>query len=590
MTSPSGTDFRQHSENVARRFLQTIVVVDDRAYFEWTESSSKPTILTESPTRPRFTGTSGMDTETEVESETEDQAPRDSSIEIAEPAIERASTPEETSEDRAHELDAKYLIESFAERGMACAVLRPKDFEIDQLDKKVYPVAERSDIVMLDWVLHQDIEGKKVTELIVGMARKSSEQHRLRLIVVYTGELKIFDIVEKIDTALKTAGVSNVSRKDDFTLVSGPVRIAVYIKNTVGGAGLSAELRGRLVPADQLPDRLISEFTEMTAGLVSNVALDSLAALRSNTHRILSKFNSCIDAPFLAHRAMLPQPEDASGLLIHLVGGELTAVLEGNEVGKVADQSEGTDIIKAWVEMNEAGGYGFAKRFSVKESSDVLAQLLTLLRKGVADAALKDNFASFKSKPHKHDLTKKLCPSSKSASDLEHEFAILTTLKSDYRSESKPPPLLPGTLLKQTVMSTGTEQSFRYWVCIQPICDCFRITETRSFPLLEMEAVAVNGKFELVLPDGGSFVRARVVYRPYKLRMENFEPSNDGSQTVHGKHRKGEIYFTAKNKKNRYLWIGELKFEQAQRIVNKYAAELSRVGLDESEWLRRWAL
>jgi hypothetical protein len=31
------------------------------------------------------------------------------------------------------------------------------------------------------------------------------------------------------------------------------------------------------------------------------------------------------------------------------------------------------------------------------------------------------------------------------------------------------------------------------------------------------------------------------------------------------------------------------KFEHAQRIVNEYAAKLSRVGLDESEWLRRWA-
>jgi len=28
----------------------------------------------------------------------------------------------------------------------------------------------------------------------------------------------------------------------------------------------------------------------------------------------------------------------------------------------------------------------------------------------------------------------------------------------------------------------------------------------------------------------------------------------------------------------------------SQRIINDYAREISRVGLDESEWLRRWAI
>jgi hypothetical protein len=58
---------------------------------------------------------------------------------------------------------------------------------------------------------------------------------------------------------------------------------------------------------------------------------------------------------------------------------------------------------------------------------------------------------------------------------------------------------------------------------------------------------------------------------------------------VRGNFLADGIYFTAKNGTH-YKWIGDLRFEQAQRIANKYAAELSRVGLNESEWLRRWAL
>jgi hypothetical protein len=46
-----------------------------------------------------------------------------------------------------------------------------------------------------------------------------------------------------------------------------------------------------------------------------------------------------------------------------------------------------------------------------------------------------------------------------------------------------------------------------------------------------------------------------------------------------------------KNKKidENFKWILDLKDAHAQRIANTYAAKLSRVGLDESEWLRRWS-
>ena len=41
------------------------------------------------------------------------------------------------------------------------------------------------------------------------------------------------------------------------------------------------------------------------------------------------------------------------------------------------------------------------------------------------------------------------------------------------------------------------------------------------------------------------------------------------------------------NDEIKYQWILDLKESHAQRIANNYAANLARVGLDESEWLRR---
>ena len=36
----------------------------------------------------------------------------------------------------------------------------------------------------------------------------------------------------------------------------------------------------------------------------------------------------------------------------------------------------------------------------------------------------------------------------------------------------------------------------------------------------------------------------------------------------------------------KYEWVLELKDMHAQRVINSYCSILSRVGLDESEWLR----
>ncbi len=57
---------------------------------------------------------------------------------------------------------------------------------------------------------------------------------------------------------------------------------------------------------------------------------------------------------------------------------------------------------------------------------------------------------------------------------------------------------------------------------------------------------------------------------------------------IRAKEENGTFVFDTTDKK-RFEWVSELKSEHAQRIANNFAAKLSRVGLDESEWLRRGA-
>lgn len=580
-SSPSMMEFRRHSEEIVGRFLQTVVIVDDRAYFEERESSATPTEVV-TPGAPSF-----------IEVTPQQERFPHSDVELND-AEEKApsnvdSSMKELLKDKEHELNAKKIIDDFAMRSMVCAVIRPKDVEMESLRDKVYPLANSCDIIVFDWVLYEFTDGAKIKEFISEITKSSKEGKRLRLIVVYTGQENLAEIAEQIKTRLETDGLRDVKLKDAYTLQSGPVRIAVYAKENVQISSENKDLAARVIPIEQVPDKLISEFTDMTMGLVPNVALESLAALRENTHRILTKFNSNLDGPFLAHRAMLPHPEDANDLLTQLVGAELTAVLEGKEISRVADEFGGKDIIQAWVELNDSEMIGmkepgFAEKFRIANGPEAIAKVSKLLRGGLFDKDLPADFQSMKKAPHKASLTSKLSRYLE-PEVLEYRFAILTTLRSDYRV--KAPSLFPGTILREISENSDEAagaQRMKYWVSIQPACDCVRVNPETEFRFLELVVIS-DGNFDLVLPDS-KFVRVKVAYN--KSKTIAFSPWGELSQTVRGIRKVDDVCFIS-DKGSLYSWIGELKFEQAQRIVNKYAAVRSRVGVEESEWLRRWS-
>lgn len=584
MTSPQTEDFKEYSKNIARNFLQTVVVVDDGAYFEkCAEEKPSEMVL---PERPSFRvgHKEGISVEDENNVSPSITMGNPEPTGSTEDQLEAADTI-----DEAHELNAKDLIDSFAKKGILCAVIRPKDYEVESLGEKVYPLAKRSDILVFDWVLEKDdLSGTQVKKMIARIIQESSSgDNRLRLIVIYTGQSTLNDIVTQLEEALADDGRRHFIKKDDFTLTWGPVRIAVYAKGHVRGIQAIPGLADRKVNIEDLPERLIGEFGDMTMGLVSNVALQSLAGLRDNTHRILSKFYRGMDAPFLAHRIMLPQPEDANNLLVYLVGAEIAAVLDGNDVGKIAEEAYGKDVIRLWLQFRNDEEKSLAENFSVENTEGFLDDLYLLIRKGFNEKSLREELKQLGDKPHKAELTTKLCPLGHESQILEYKFAILTTLKSTYSDSEKEPFLSFGTILKEVPLSTVANAPTRYWVCIQPLCDSVRIPKgNRAFPFLKLSKN--DTQFDLILPaQDDNYIKVRVNYRPYESKL--FEFSADTSGTVHGVRENNFIVFTDKGNK-KYEWVAELKFEQAQRIVNKYANEQAQVGLDESEWLRRSAL
>ncbi|MCF8228606.1 MAG: hypothetical protein K9G58_12850 [Bacteroidales bacterium] len=158
----------------------------------------------------------------------------------------------------------------------------------------------------------------------------------------------------------------------------------------------------------------------------------------------------------------------------------------------------------------------------------------------------------------------------------DEEFAIVTHHKNNTVINSKLPQLTLGVVIKRDE---------NYYLCIQQSCDSVRIPEgeSRNFLFLKLSE---EGEFPIVLIDPQEVYKTLKVECKYRnLHIIEYDQTVNG--TVQANEEDGGYIFKDIND-NSYTWILDLKESHAQRILNKFASEISRVGLDESEWLRRW--
>jgi hypothetical protein len=154
------------------------------------------------------------------------------------------------------------------------------------------------------------------------------------------------------------------------------------------------------------------------------------------------------------------------------------------------------------------------------------------------------------------------------------KFAKLTTLKNRYLKFPKPI-LTLGVILKGTNISGEDE----YWICIQPKCDSVRICETeRAFLFLSLSQ---TDKGEIIYsPD----IRFKVEYSIKKSKQFMFKPTINKMVVVKGEEP--ENWFFLDSFGRRFEYLCELKNDFAQSIANNFAAQISRVAVNHSEWLR----
>jgi hypothetical protein len=576
------TTFLENSKSVVKAFLSSVVLVDDRAYLSISNEYTSPTKLVP-PGRQGATRTVELAlpaTEAPV-LVTLPIPPTEFNTKIASaetiaPPVD--GLPAKLPSERDHTLDGKTVIDAFAQMGVVCAVMRPEKGELAGLNNLVMSVGANADVLILDWVLCDSQLGERTLELIKSIVTAASASGRARLILVYTAEADLIAIEKEIR---KTLDMVEAVPSDTLTIISAGTRICVY-----GKAGTLTDRIGdqRIKTPAQLPGVVISEFTEMTKGLLSNVAMKSITAIREKTFQLLRRFDCTVDAPYVTQSTLIT-PERAEEQVTALIVSEIQEILENENVGSLAD----IDQILEWLKDQIANG------LKLPDSTDLTtdqyyAGLVQLLKDGVSKPAidkLKLEHAVFSGRIIPGDkkeaamyvrgsLTGILRSNLPPPHEADEVLAMLMSLRHRYTHPA--PRLALGTIIARMNGDAPT-----YLLCLQPVCDSVRLKGPCPFAFLSLKTADSSKNCQVILRDGKELKPLTLKPSPYHLEMISFSP-NQNQRVIAEAEETGYLFKSTDG--TAFRWIADLKPAHAQRIANNFAHTFSRVGLIESEWHR----
>ena len=520
------SQFDNRCAKIAERFLLTALVVDDEAQIQDFPVSAQSSL--KKPDRRTLLGAS-----------------------------------EETSEIKeasVHSLDARTLVNSFAKYGVICAVMAP--WESDLLADTVTTAAKRADMVILDWQLYQD-DGDKAFGLLTDLL-KDGEAGRLRLVVIYTGESNICAIGNTLQQRLRKQGWDFQSNESNVELSYGHCRIVIYAKSDTQ---LAPDLKDRAISEDDIAKCLIGDFADMTKGLLPSIALTSLTAVRENAHKVLDSFSSDLDPALLAHRVCLTSPENSQQHMVNLLENELQAIM--NDATMEMNPAS-FEAVQDWLYSK----FGQDTQFTFGNKKLSFDDVTCLLKEGLSkqNTSIRDRDFKF--------LSSGFTKNGHDPEDLDLRLAWMFNFR--VVSNSSPPILQLGTALQR--QNQGRESEL--FLCIRPRCDSLRLDSEESFPLLPLIDPEQN-QIQLVLKiDKNVYKRRGISTNPSQWSLPKFVPDESKRCVVAQKSPNGQFFFTSIDGE-KFTWIGELKADFAQRVAQHFASVLSRVAIDNSEWLRR---
>lgn len=582
---PEEITFLEYTEGIARNFINTAVFIDEEAYFPSEEEEHRPERKKLNSPQFGYGSTGHFDLFTPVVS-------RNDSVEQVEDTTESILDVDDV---RSHALNAKTVMDAFAKNGIICSILKPKT--CDEITTDYLHSAKKADIVILDWDLFTK-DGSLSKEIINNIISTDCNQlKRLRLILIYSAE-NVPYIFEQITTDEKfVAAHPNLEADDEkFVVTINHCRIVIYTKSWSHLSDLTHS-----VTIEELPNIIVKEFAQMSAGLLSNVAVHSVATIRNNTHQLLANLKDIYDPAFITHRLLLEIPDASQDFSEEIIISEISSLLESNRVADIANG----DAVQKWIKYKkilEPEQYPISilngKNNTPVEaviSRDVVINIIDsglprAVRTGLsAQISTPDGLEALKISEESYGfISTLLCHNDpKKAEHINKKFSSLTTIKRFYKDGNHQPFLTLGTMIKEkTAQGNG-----KFWLCITPRCDCERVSsDGKEFSFLKLQPRDEGKSADIIVEvKENEFLMFEISYRNHESQLIRFKGEQKSKRVTPKKE--GDIYVFKAHTKNgnsvTYEWIGELKRDYVQRIANTYASKISRVGLDEYEWLRR---
>ena len=544
--------FEQTSVRAARAFLQTVVVVDNCAGFG--REDIVPSDLV---------------------------APDDFATGPTVPALQSA-----TAGSTDGPLDAMTLSRAFACRKLVCAILKPSTE--DRMEEAVRNASHRADLLVLDWQMNDD--GELAASIIDGVLQDDGAEGRLRLIAVYTSQSPLSRVADSL-----AARVPRLLR-NGLTFQVGSTRVVMLSK---GGGANAPEEAGQAVEEADLPDRLLHEFASLAQGLLSNATMAAIGGIRDHTHRMLARFGPRMDGPLLTHRALLQSAADADEFAADLIMAELQAQVP---IRRIVSHFLGVERIREYMDHRAAGGLkpqlvlnkgdtpatfeldaGQASEL-VEKGLDALDAIMPDMAKKVGGKSNDDAVGKFRRgmKDALHERLYLLFSGDLADARRAHsEFAVRSKIWRDATAlpAGWVPRLRPGSIVKN---------ADEVWLCITPRCDSIRIPTGGGDFLFAVLSRPSAASFDLMVPDGTDYRRLELAKKRTRLITLNLVPDANGDVVAVkvDDHFRFTVKATAGQPAETLQWLAELKPMHAQRLVQRYASNLSRIGVDDFEWHR----
>jgi hypothetical protein len=360
----------------------------------------------------------------------------------------------------------------------------------------------------------------------------------------------------------------------------GGTRIALFHKADVDPPGGHSEYP--ILDEDELAARLIDVFLEVVEGWVRSAALHTMAAIRENVHVVLDRLGRSLDVGYAGHLLRIDHIDDGPGQLFDAIGGELRGVIEDDRRSR---EMAGGEALNAWIAQRGAENElaidsAFIASYLNASGRNDRSNALGIIRSNInGDADLPDFSKQEFMLAQSALFTGGFDVST--AREADGAFAMLLAVRRPYGEKS--PSLRLGTI----VCDSDGE---KFWLCMQPVCDSVRLDDAiHSFPMIPLRVLSpseANRRFDFVVPWLGSIVHLFNPAKPAKILPFRFR-ADPKTQTVRFKPtRSNQDILSVRNTSNSiFHLVAQLKPSHGARVAHAMGQEMSRIGLDESEWL-----